>query len=525
MRKNRFSVFITFLALMLMLAACGGGQGENSEETSASEKSSGGELRVALSGQPPTLDPPMGSLHLTRDTSRLLFETLVTPNSKFEAVPMLAESIETSDDGMTYTFHLRKGITFHNGKEMTSEDVVASMDRWLDKAVTGNVFEGATFEAEDEYTVVLQLIRPSVLVLDTLAATKMAPAIMPKEIVESAAPEGVTEYIGTGPYKFVEWKQDQYIHFTKFEEYQPVEGDPDGLAGKREALVDDIYFDIVTDSSTRLAGLQTGKYDVIMTVPYDSYDQLESNPDTRMVPDNYGEIALIYNEVEGPATNLKMRQAINAALDIEEIMMAMVTNENLFTLSSGYMTPEISKWASDAGSEFYNENNPEKAKKLLEEIGYNNEEFTLITTRDLPHYYNATVVIQDQLTKLGMNVKVDVYDSATWSDKQNNHLGDWDAVIMGFATVSTPTQLLAISPTYAGGVHDPTIRSLSEALEFASTDEEAKQIWDELQGYAWEKHVPVTILSNYKALYAASEKVEGLTTFSGAVYWNTKKVD
>ena len=87
-----------------------------------------------------------------------------------------------------------------------------------------------------------------------------------------------------------------------------------------------------------------------------------------------------------------------------------------------------------------------------------------------------------------MNVKVDVYDSATWSDKQNNHLGDWDAVIMGFATVSTPTQLLAISPTYAGGVHDPTIRSLSEALEFASTDEEAKQIWDELQGYAWEKH-------------------------------------
>ena len=525
MRNNRFSVFIMILALMLVLAACGG-QEKTSDQTSASENSSGGELRVALSGQPPTLDPPMGSLILTRDTSRLMFETLVTPNAQYEAVPMLAESVDTSDDSMTYTFHLRKGVKFHNGEEMTAEDVVASMYRWLEKSTTtGNIFNGATFEAEDDYTVVLQLTQPSSLTLDTLAATKMAPAIMPKEIVESAAPEGVTEYIGTGPYKFVEWKQDQYIHFTKYEEYQSAEGDVDGLAGKKEALVDDIYFDIVTDSSTRIAGLQTGKYDVITSVPYDSYDQLESGPNTFMVPDNYGEVALIYNEVQGLASNFKMREAINAALDVEEIMMAAVTNENLFSLTSGYMTSSISNWASDAGSEYYNQNDQEKAKKLLKESGYNNEEFTLITTRDLPHYYNASVVIQDQLTKLGMNVKLEVYDSAGWSDKQNNHLGDWDAVVMGFSTVSTPTQLLALSPAYAGGVHDPKIRELSAALEIAPSQEEAKQIWDELQGYAWEKHLPVTIIGNYQVLYAASDKVEGISTFSGILYWNTKKVE
>ena len=145
--------------------------GENLEQASASENSSGGELRVALSGQPPTLDPPMGSLILTRDTSRLMFETLVTPNAQYEAVPMLAESVETSDDSMTYTFHLRKGVKFHNGEEMTAEDVVASMYRWLEKSTTtGNIFNGATFEAEDDYTVVLQLTQPSSLTLDTLAA-------------------------------------------------------------------------------------------------------------------------------------------------------------------------------------------------------------------------------------------------------------------------------------------------------------------------------------------------------------------
>ena len=143
-------------------------------------------------------------------------------------------------------------------------------------------------------------------------------------------------------------------------------------------------------------------------------------------------------------------------------MMAAVTNENLFSLTSGYMTSSISNWASDAGSEYYNQNDQEKAKKLLKESGYNNEEFTLITTRDLPHYYNASVVIPDQLTKLGMNVKLEVYDSAGWSDKQNNHLGDWDAVVMGFSTVSTPTQLLALSPAYAGGVHDPGLENYQQ---------------------------------------------------------------
>ena len=165
---------------------------------------------------------------------------------------------------------------------MTAEDVVASMDRWVDKSsATDVIFDGATFTAEDDYTVVLELVEPSALALDTMASTNMAAAIMPKEIVESAAAEGVTEYIGTGPYKFEEWVQDQYIHFTKYDDYQPMEGEPSGLAGKKEALVDNIYFDVVRDASTRLAGLQTGKYDFSYTIQFDSYAQLQNEKNTR----------------------------------------------------------------------------------------------------------------------------------------------------------------------------------------------------------------------------------------------------
>src|SRR5690606_25547427 len=104
----------------------------------------------------------------------------------FNTVPMLAESIE-SDDNQTYTFHLRQGVKFHNGEEMLAEDVVASMYRWMEKSgLTGNIFNDATWTAQDDYTVVLELAQPSSLTLDTMASAKQAAGIMPKETVESA---------------------------------------------------------------------------------------------------------------------------------------------------------------------------------------------------------------------------------------------------------------------------------------------------------------------------------------------------
>ena len=454
-----------------------------------------------------------------------MFETLLTTDSNYQAVPMLAESVETSDDGKTYTFHLRTGVKFHNGDEMNADDVVASMNRWMEKSsITGAIFEGATFEAKDENTVVLQLKQPSPLTLDTMASAKMAAAIMPKEIVEAATADGVAEYVGTGPYKFVEWKQDQYIKFTKFDDYVPVEAKADGLSGKKEALVKDIFFYIVSDASTRLAGLRTGEYDFAYTIPFDNYDQLMNEENLYPVFDTYGEMLVIYNENEGLASNVKVRQAINAALDIDKIMLASFANEDLYWLQSGYMTNKVSNWASDAGSEFYNEKDPEKAKKLLAEAGYTNEEFRIMTTRDYPQFFNAAVVMQDQLKAIGVNVKLELYDWPTLLEKQNN-AGVWDAVITGSSTVTTPSQLVSLSPDFAGGMHDPKMTDLLHSIETADNHEDAKKIWDELQGYAWKTHMPITILGGYNNLYGASNKVEGITTLSGPIYWNTTVVE
>src|SRR5690625_1345612 len=464
--KNLLLLFA--LLGLLVLVACGGGadeastsndestetETEKTEETESDEQeeaTSGGELKIAMDAAPPTLDQPSSTAVAARDTSRLIFETLYTTNSKHEAVPMLAEGVET-DDNQTFVFKLREGIMFHNGEEMTADDVVASMERWLElSTITGNIFNDAIWEAEDDYTVVLELAEPSSLTLDTMASAKQAAAIMPKEIVDSASADGVDEYIGTGPYKFEEWVQDQYILFTKYDDYSPLDEEADGLGGKKEALVDEIYFYLVPDTSTRVAGLQTGEYDFAYGISYDNYDQFVDDPNFEVILTPSANEIIGFNQVEGIATDFKIREAVNTAVDNDEIMMAAFPNEDFYWLDSGYMDMHIENWASTEGSEYYNQNDLEKAKELLEESGYDDEEFKILTTRDYDHHYNVGVVLHEQLTQIGMNAELVVVDWPTLLELREEDFSAWDVFITSSSTVSTPPQLLALSQTWAGG--------------------------------------------------------------------------
>src|SRR5699024_843072 len=277
----------------LVLAACGSSDDKSSTtdsgDTGGEEATAGGEIRVAYSAQPPSLDPHISTAIITAEVMGHVFETLLTTDSEYNVKPMLAESYEQSDDGLTITFNLREGVLFHNGEGMKAEDVVASMNRWKDGPGGRGQFEDATFEEIDEYTVELKLSEPLSTAINSIAqGSSSFAAIMPKESIENADEVSVLEdeLFGTGPFKLEEWRQDQYIHVTKFDDYVGVDEPADGLSGKKEALVDDIYFEIVTDSSTRVAGIQSGQFDIAHEVPYDSADQLESdaNIENQIIP-------------------------------------------------------------------------------------------------------------------------------------------------------------------------------------------------------------------------------------------------
>ena len=520
--KNSVVIKIFLVLSFLLITGCGNtndatGTNKDSEQ---SKYDNGEKLRIALNAQPPSLDPLGSTATATRDTARLVFESLLVLNTSFEPVPFLAEKVENVDN-QTFTFHLRQGVLFHNGEEMKAEDVVASMNRWIEsnnfaKKIIGN----AEFEEQDEYTVTLELSAPSSLALTVMAVPGQFAAIMPKEISEEAGPDGITEYVGTGPYEFVDWQQDNYIHFTKFDDYIPLEDEADGLAGKREALVEDVYFYISEDPSTRLAGVQSGEYDIAYQLPFDSYQQLLSM-NLQVLPQLAGDMVLQYNAREGVLSDPKMRHAINMAFNIDEILQASLVEPELYQSDASLMESGNTQWATNVGEENYNVNNPEKAKKLLEEAGYDGEEITIVTTRDYQHYYDSSVVMKEQLENIGMNINLEVYDWPTLTEVVQDP-ATWHMRVNGFTFKADPTQILYLDSEYAGVVEDKQIDDLMEEILQAETSEQAKEVWEELQEYVWTESLPATKLGSYSALYALGENVEGFvySPSSGAQFWN-----
>lgn len=522
--KKPILLTLFLLILSTALFGCSGSQTTSEETNNAKEQAikKGGDIHIAIDAQPPTLDPQISTTTATKEIARQVFETLFVLNPKYEVQPMLAESYEKSSDGLTYTIHLRQGVKFHNGKEMTAEDVVASMNRWLQKSTrSANAIGKGQFSEKDKYTVELKLEKPATGVMDVIASTNQFAAIMPKEIIDNAPKEGVKEIVGTGPFKFVEWKQDQYVKLSKYDGYQPVDKPSDGLAGKKEAYVDNLIFDIVPDGSTRFAGLQTGQYQIAFQVPYDNYDQISNSPDLKPSLNLYGGLVLVLNKKQGIFTNQKIRQAINIGTNDEEVLMGALGNKKFYRLDNGLMYKDQAKWYTDAGKESYNQHDKEKAKQLLKEAGYNGEEVRILTTRDYEYQYNSAVVMKQQLEAIGMKVKLDVVDWATLTTKRNDP-ATWDAFTTGFSPVSIPIQTLPLDPNYPGWPVDAKLQKYTEEIRAASSDQDALAKWKEMQAYSWNEYVPYLKFGDFYTLSAYRGKdIKGNGYFEGIILWNT----
>lgn len=527
------TMLLMVLAVMMLLYGCSSSNpGSNSGSDSGaaagnSASNSGGaelsdELRIAYPTQPSTLDPHMVTAAATKDAVRPFFETLVTLNSQYQVVPMLAESWEKSEDGLTYTFHLRQGILFHNGKEFTSADAVASMNRWLSlSSAAQGVMGGGVFAAADDYTVTLKLEKPSLDVLLAMASPKQFAAIMPAEVIEGADPtSGIQEFIGTGPYKFVEWKQDQYISYTRYDEYKPLDTEADGLGGQKTAEVKDIRLSFVSEDSTRMIGLQSGEYDVAIQLGADNYDSIKDDSSLNTTQVMTTNISMNFNKKQGLFTDLKMRQAVNAALNIDDIFMANPGIPEFYRIDHSYMLKEQSDWYVEPEAGLFNQQDPENAKALLAEAGYNGEEIRLLATREYGYIYDQAVVIKDQLEKAGMNINLVVYDWPTLKAKLEEP-GEWELNLGGYTSVVTPAQIAVFNPNYFGWTDDPAIAEGLVKMNAATSEEEEQAIWKEVQQTVWD-YLPTIKLGDLYTLTATTSKVEGYQDFEGIVLWNTK---
>ncbi|MCC9069811.1 ABC transporter substrate-binding protein [Arthrobacter cryoconiti] len=511
-KTGKLTAVFCALTLTLGMAACG---------TGANKAGAGSELKdkvtVAVNVQPPTLDVQLTTTSASQIIMRNVYESLVTLDKNYEVTTALAEKYTTSEDGKTYLFDLRKGVKFQNGKEMTSADVVASMTRWAAlNAKAIQFLPGVTFTSKGDYVVEMTLQERAADALNILAAGSQMAAIMPKELVPPAGKTQVSEFVGTGPYKFVKWEKDQFIQLSKYDDYKDNGLEPSGNSGNKAVFVKDLIFRFITDPSTRAAGVRSGQYDIATNIPASSYDTLKSQKNVKVFTEPTGHLISVFNQRSGPTSNLKVRQAINAAMDSTAIMNTAFPSEKLVHLTADYM-PSTTRWASDAGKEEYNQHNVAKAKQLLSEAGYNGEPIHILTSRDYDYMFKAAVVIQQQLEAVGMKVDLDVTDYATVVEKRSKDTG-WDMAMASFVYQSNPSQLYAVSSTFAGSVKDvPKRDQLLKDLRAAATPEAAQAVWATLQGYIWTDYLPFVFYGDFDTVFIGTDKVQNLELFQGVI--------
>lgn len=506
--KRSISILLACVLCLFCFAGCGNkttddGQGDG---TTA--------LNIALDGEPSNLDIAMSTEDIASEvTYGSVFEQLVALNADNEVVCELCEFYEVNEDYTVYTYHLRQGVQFHNGEEMTADDVVASMNRWIDNAENANTLVGgAHFTKVDDYTVEITMESGTLYLNEMIGGLGQHAVIMPASVIEAVGEgELVSDYIGTGPYMFSEWRPDQYILLTKNENYQPYgeEGDYSGWAGYKTAYYDKVYFYYPGDNATIMSGIQTGEYDLV-SLTGDNYAQFVDNADYTIFSDESEMPMLIFNKAQGVSTNPVVRQAVQAVINCDDLLYASTGNTDFYNLYSSYMFESSANWYTEAGSASYNQNDPERAKELFAQAGWTDSDvFRILVNSNSVDFYAQAQVIQEQLRSIGINCELAAYDASTYSDVRNNQPENWDAFITSFGPKVLPNINLFLSASWAGWCADERIQSDLAKISAETDLDEAKQIWSDLQTYMYEEYVPVVKFGTTQLCGMSTSDIDG----------------
>lgn len=483
----------------------------------------GGDLVIAWNAQPASLDPISTTATTTRDITNNIFEGLFALDAEANPQPMLASGYEVNDDFTEYTIALREGIPFHNGDEMTSADVVASMNRWIaDSTIGSQDFAGVTVEAIDEYTVLVTSPQPFFTLIELTLPPNQGLIIVPEESIAAIGETGMPEtaIIGTGPYKFTEWVKDQEITLERFDEYQSVDSEPSGLSGAKAAYLDTLTYAFVPDATTRVNGLQTGEYDFATAIPADNLAQLESAGLTMSTEFIY-QFLFVPNKASGFFASDEARQALNFAIDPTPILTAAYSGADFFELNGSINTPRQTAWFTEAGIDGrYDALDADKAKSMFEDAGYDGAPIRIITTRDYPDSYNGSVVLEQQLEAAGLNVELVVSDQATVLSTRAETEG-WDLFPTALG-LGAPETFLPLKSTWPGSTNSPEIAEALAAVKLSTSSEDAFAAREVLQTAFYDYGAALKI-GDAATLNGYSSDVEGYTYLYGPIFFNVSK--
>jgi peptide/nickel transport system substrate-binding protein len=470
----------------------------------------GGTLVFGLEKDVSTLNPFVRMQSTDMDVRTHVYEALLDSDINGNIISALAESWEISKDGVEYTFKLRRGVKFHNGRDMTAEDVLWSANYAMNPkvgATGGTQAENVkSVAALDRSTIRFTLKVPQASFLARMATLRPFP-VVPKDAIPESAEKFSTYPPGTGPFVFKEWKPERQVVLTRFRDYWQ----------KGVPYLDEIVFRPVSDPSVRFASLRAGDLHMIERTPYQFVKKVTTGEagQVRAVPARIsGFDRLAFNVVEPPFNNPKLRLAVAYAIDKKRYIEGVYWGYGEPTDQRGFPgSPWFVKLPPI-------ERDTAKMKALLREAGVGeNFEFEILGRKGDDDAYQ---VLQNQLTTAGLKAKVVVVSSSAY--QQRTRAGEFQAVVLGGSLAPDPDDIY--TPEYA--CEGEAVKTKKRRLNYPGycnpeVDRllaEAGRITDQKKRYELyskvarilNEEMPVVNLALVPRFFTLSEKVKGFRT-------------
>ncbi len=489
--KRKLTVILIALLVCAVLCSCSDGSvaEQNRRETN--------ELVVGISQDlDESLDPHMVIAAGTKEIMFNVFEGLLKPTPEGDLEEALCQSWEVSDDRLSYTFHLREGVLFHNGEEMTADDVVYSINRCADTSDGEPLVPGFSIidsvEKTDDHTVKITLSEPSNEFISYMTA-----AIIPEGYSDQA-----TMPVGTGPFKFVSRAAQDNIVFEKFDDYWG-----------EKARLDKITFKIIENADSIIMSLQSGSIDFCAHLTSAQTDQLGDDFYISQATMNLVQALYLNNSVE-PFNNKLVRQALCYAIDKQEIIDMAFNGYGVKIGSSMY--PAFTKYFDDSLTDYYTYD-VEKAKELLAQAGYENGFSTTISVPSnyQPHMDTATVIVE-QLARVGITATIEPVEWDSWVN--DVYIGrQFESTVVGVdASNMTARALLErfVSDNDSNFINfnSPEYDKLFSEAVSCYDDEEQTEIYKQMERVLTEEAANVYI-QDLADLVAIREGIDGFKSY------------
>ncbi len=524
--KKVFNVLAMVIVLCTLLAGCSSKSpaentadsetGNSAEQTAAEStgntSNAASELVIGLSAEPTTMDPHIQSGQATRMIKQQIYRGLFSYGDGEESIHNeLADSYEISEDNLTYTFKLKEA-KFHDGSDVTAEDVVFSIQRIMDEqtgATFGsdfrNVIESCT--AVDEKTVQIVLKSPDAAFLELLCLPESV--VVSEAWCESHDNDLNANPMGCGPYQFDSWDRGREIIVTASGDYY-----------KETPKSSTIRFVFYTDDTTRANALRTGDVNLIDYVPAKEAIAFGSSQDVQLDVTVAPFMCIQMNCTKGsPLADAKVRQAIAYAVDRDGVISSAFMSRGVAIY--GFPTI-VGQTGYDGAYDDYFSYDPDKAKALLAEAGYpDGFSCKLLATSTYAMHEQTALIVQDSLAKIGIDVEVELPDWSTRIERSNT--GDYDMMISGTAGnivdmdwVTNYYQSGDVRMNSCPGFGDELIdQYLSEGRETLDPDERAV-IYNKFRERALELS-PFVFLNYREQIFAYGNNVKGFNNLDGVL--------